>query len=599
MNITAYVEDKRTSEFYPTPESLIEKMCWKINWNFVQTVLEPSAGKGDIVKYINRRNENKQLDIDCIELDNNLRQVILYTFSEENSDKLFAQKKEIIDRYPEFDQWSKDYKYYNRLLGKYVPVPDVDRMKLRAIDNERKAVKGENIHLIHDNFLTFTAYKQYNLIIMNPPFSNGDKHLLKALEIQKYGGQIVCLLNAETIRNPYTETRKELASLLNEYNADIEYITDSFTDAERSTDVEIALIYVNIPIAVNNSDDSIFDKLSQSEKYHEPTPEEVTALDVTDYMKSIVNRYKVEIKSGIELINAYERMKPYLLNSFDNQYSYPIMQLMDSAGKDKITVNKYVKGVRYKYWKALFSNPKFTGKLTSKLQEQYRTKVETFANYDFSEFNIKNLLVEMNSKVKSCIESEIEKMFDKLTEEYACSEGSSKKYMYNAWKTNIGYKIDKKVILPFYGLYDSIFGRIDFRKVDEKLGDVERILNYFDGNMTEDVDIYETVKQYVEQGITKNIPLKFFSVTLYKKGSVHITFNCPDLIQKYNIYVGKQRRWLPNDYGTKGYKDMTAEEKSVIDSFQGEKEYNKIMANKAYYLGGITHQTMNMIGMDA
>lgn len=599
MNITAYVEDKRTSEFYPTPDSLIEKMCRKINWNFVQTVLEPSAGKGDIVKYINRRNENKQLDIDCIELDNNLRQVILYTFSEENSDKLFAQKKEIIDRYPEFDQWSKDYKYYNRSLGKYVPVPDVDRMKLRAIDNERKAVKGENIHLIHDNFLTFTAYKQYNLIIMNPPFSNGDKHLLKALEIQKYGGQIVCLLNAETIRNPYTETRKELVSLLNKYNADIEYITDSFTDAERSTDVEIALIYVNIPIAVNDSDDSIFDKLSQSEKYHEPTPEEVTALDVTDYMKSIVNRYKVEIKSGIELINAYERMKPYLLNSFDDQYSYPIMKLMDSAGKDKITVNKYVEGVRYKYWKALFSNPKFTGKLTSKLQEQYRTKVETFANYDFSEFNIKNLLAEMNSKVKSGIESEIEKMFDKLTEEYACSEGSLKKYMYNAWKTNIGYKIDKKVILPFYGLYDSIFGRIDFRKVDEKLGDVERILNYFDGNMTEDVDIYETVKRYVEQGITKNIPLKFFSVTLYKKGSVHITFNCPDLIQKYNIYIGKQRRWLPNDYGTKGYKDMTAEEKAVIDSFQGEKEYNKVMANKAYYLGGITHQTMNMIGMNA
>ena len=599
MNITAYVEDKRTSEFYPTPDSLIEKMCRKINWNFVQAVLEPSAGKGDIVKYINRRNENKQLDIDCIELDNNLRQVILYTFSEENFDKLFAQKKEIIDRYPEFDQWSKDYKYYNRSLGKYVPVPDVDRMKLRAIDNERKAVKGENIHLIHDNFLTFTAYKQYNLIIMNPPFSNGDKHLLKALEIQKYGGQIVCLLNAETIRNPYTETRKELVSLLNKYNADIEYITDSFTDAERSTDVEIALIYVNIPIAVNDSDDSIFDKLSQSEKYHEPTPEEVTALDVTDYMKSIVNRYKVEIKSGIELINAYERMKPYLLNSFDDQYSYPIMKLMDSAGKDKITVNKYVEGVRYKYWKALFSNPKFTGKLTSKLQEQYRTKVETFANYDFSEFNIKNLLAEMNSKVKSGIESEIEKMFDKLTEEYACSEGSSKKYMYNAWKTNIGYKIDKKVILPFYGLYDSIFGHIDFRKVDEKLGDVERILNYFDGNMTEDVDIYETVKRYVEKGITKNIPLKFFSVTLYKKGSVHITFNCPDLIQKYNIYIGKQRRWLPNDYGTKGYKDMTAEEKAVIDSFQGEKEYNKVMTNKAYYLGGITHQTMNMIGMNA
>jgi hypothetical protein len=44
---------------------------------------------------------------------------------------------------------------------------------------------------------------------------------------------------------------------------------------------------------------------------------------------------------------------------------------------------------------------------------------------------------------------------------------------------------------------------------------------------------------------------------------------------------------------------MTAEEKAVIDSFQGEKQYNKVMTNKAYYLGGITHQTINMIGMNA
>ena len=35
---------------------------------------------------------------------------------------------------------------------------------------------------------------------MNPPFSNGDKHLLKALKMQEKGGAIICLLNAETIR---------------------------------------------------------------------------------------------------------------------------------------------------------------------------------------------------------------------------------------------------------------------------------------------------------------------------------------------------------------------------------------------------------------
>ena len=57
---------------------------------------------------------------------------------------------------------------------------------------------------------------------MNPPFSNGDKHLLKALQMQEKGGNIVCLLNAETLRNPYTESRKELIRQLDKYDADIE-----------------------------------------------------------------------------------------------------------------------------------------------------------------------------------------------------------------------------------------------------------------------------------------------------------------------------------------------------------------------------------------
>jgi len=36
--------------------------------------------------------------------------------------------------------------------------------------------------------------KEYSLIILNPPFSNGCKHLLKALEMQqRNGGAVVCL----------------------------------------------------------------------------------------------------------------------------------------------------------------------------------------------------------------------------------------------------------------------------------------------------------------------------------------------------------------------------------------------------------------------
>lgn len=41
-------------EFYPTPESLLSKVFSGMDWNKIQTVLEPSAGKGDIVDYLQK-----------------------------------------------------------------------------------------------------------------------------------------------------------------------------------------------------------------------------------------------------------------------------------------------------------------------------------------------------------------------------------------------------------------------------------------------------------------------------------------------------------------------------------------------------------------
>ena len=46
-----------------------------------------------------------------------------------------------------------------------------------------------------------------------------DDTLSKALDVMQDGGKIRCLLNAETIRNPCTNERKELAAQLEKLNA--------------------------------------------------------------------------------------------------------------------------------------------------------------------------------------------------------------------------------------------------------------------------------------------------------------------------------------------------------------------------------------------
>ena len=615
MFILDYVENKETSEFYPTPEPLVEKMIEGIDFGVIETILEPSAGKGDILKAIARKINDeysrwvsrRRCDVDAIEIDPNLRAILKHNFSDEYRRELQDKIDVIKGKYGRPALITK-YAYVDKETGEEKSYPKGDMEKIVRYQKELDSFFTDStddedgcrygVKIVHDDFLTYQAHKEYQLIIMNPPFSNGDKHLLKALEIQRYGGYVVCLLNAETIRNPYTETRKTLVSLLKKYDASIEYLSDAFSDSERKTDVEVALIKVNIPYG-NNNEMSIFEKMQEDEQYQEPDPEEVTDLEITDYIKMIVNRYSIEIRSGIELIRTYCRMKPYLSRDITDK-SWPIIKLCDSQGRD-MNINKYVRAVRLKYWEALLSNRKFMSKLTSDLQERFRRKVRTFADYDFSEYNIQTLITEMNANIKTGIESEIDKMYDSLTLEHSYyPECSNNRHYYDGWKTNKAWKIGKKCILPCYGIFSPYSKGPQVREAYGALSDIERILNFFDGNMTADVDLARQLEINFNSGITKNVECKFFKATFYKKGTVHIVFNYPELIDRYNIYSAKNRKWLPPSYGKKSYKEMNAEEKAVIDSFQGEQEYSKVMSRPEYYLAppAAVGQTMLALEME-
>src|SRR5699024_605063 len=54
------------------------------------------------------------------------------------------------------------------------------------------------------------------------------------------------IINKQTLANAYSNDRQTLLSKLDEYNADIEYVSEAFTEAERKTDVEVALIRAHI-----------------------------------------------------------------------------------------------------------------------------------------------------------------------------------------------------------------------------------------------------------------------------------------------------------------------------------------------------------------
>ena len=588
-------------DFYPTPPELAEKILECLDLDYIQTVLEPSAGTGNLLRPLAQKEyvqgyRSRTFDVDCIEVDPNLRQILKHSFGGRKGE-IKNEINRIKEKYKYCEErWKVGYVYFNGT--EYVPLPESDKRKIKALEAELTSFFENGIHIVHDDFLTFRTNKQYDLILMNPPFSSGAKHLLKALKMQENGGNIICILNAETIKNPYSAERKDLVRLLDEYGAQIEYISDAFKGAERKTDVEIAVVRVSIPDKVEESD--IYTRLKKAEQMRDFDPT-MTDIAVTDYIKAAVAQFRVESSAGVELIRQYRAMVPYMACRFgtDTYDKSPILRLTDSTdrGYDSVSVNQYLRRVRMKYWNALLSNPKFTSKLTSKLQEEYRSRVEKLADYDFTEFNILDLTVEMNAQIKTGIENEIITMFDTLTEEHSYyPECSKNRHYYDGWKTNKAHKIDKKVIIPAYGVFDSWDGKPRTYEARGALEDIERILNYLDGGMTREVDLWQNLEICFQRGETKNIELKYFKATFYKKGTIHLVFKCPELIERFNIYAAQQKKWLPPNYGRKAYHDMTQEEQQVIDSFQGAEAYAEIMAKSNYYLKPVTNDSVLMIG---
>lgn len=533
---------KDNKDFYPTPETIINKMLCDIDFRMIQSILEPSAGSGNIVEAIKKKEKfysstyNKvNYDIDCIEADQNLQSIL----------------------------------------------------------------KGKNFRVVYNDFLTYDTMKEYDLIIMNPPFSNGCKHLLKALEMQqRNGGAIVCLLNAETLKNPYTNDRQYLQRKLTEYNAKVEFIQDAFMDAERKTAVEIALVKVQLPEVQRQS--FILDGLKKAQQQREiETETESTQLIDSDFFKAIVNQYNLEVEAGIKLIKEYYAMKPFILSEFGKdketgetiQTGGCIIQMDIIGNRDKynnkLSINEYIREVRGKYWKALFENKKFIGQLTNNLQRDFYNKVEELKDYDFSLYNIYQLKIDMQKKVVKGIEDTIMELFEEFSNKYHWyDETSGNIHYYNGWKTNKAWIINKKVIIPLKAYDDYYTDRFRPTHYDivRKLQDIEKCFNYLDGGLTEAVDLEESLKFAEEYGETKNIQLKYFTVTFYKKGTCHIVFNDDELLKKFNIFGSQHKGWLPPSYGKKSYKDMTTEEKAVVNEFEGEKEYSKVMSNRKYYL---------------
>lgn len=111
------------ADFYPTPAELGKRMLQDVDLRFVTTVLEPSAGKGDLIRCLAEeviaqeyRCNPHTLNVDAIEIDPYIRSILKYEFGG-------ARQQEIQHILREFE----DRTHYNYKLNKEVGLNDEEK----------------------------------------------------------------------------------------------------------------------------------------------------------------------------------------------------------------------------------------------------------------------------------------------------------------------------------------------------------------------------------------------------------------------------------------------------------------------------------------
>jgi hypothetical protein len=395
--------------------------------------------------------------------------------------------------------------------------------------------------------------------------------------------------------------RQVLSRKLDELGATVSFYEAAFQSAERTANVDVAMVYVSIPY---EKERDVLRNLIHAAEMEDTADGKIYDLAVSDPFEALVRRYEFEAKMGLNIIDTFQRTVRYFypekddplsqIESFRNNHS--ILRLEVATTESELVndgvlsqQNAYLRELRSKYWLAVFGMKELSRLLTNDVRSRYMAQVNRFRSIDFTLSNIARVKLELSRDLTQNIDDAIMKMFDRITYQNSMEKNGNIHY-YSGWKSNSASRIKPKIIVPCYGLYERIRGYEWWQtyKCIAFLEELEKVLNYLDSGRTEGNDvvgILNSINSHVYNG--ERIICKFFDVELKKKGTMHIFFTDEKLLKRFNVYAAKKKNWLPNDYGRKTYEQMDREEKAVVDSFEGKKKYSETMENPQYYLAGV------------
>lgn len=540
-------------QFYPTPPRLAMRQILSIDWKDVNFVIDGQAGKGDLLDAV--RFYRSYSFYDCLESPRSL---------EFDWDKF--------DEMVQSGEYAKAVDHESNRRGR-----DITLAAMEIDTNLQAVLRAKQYKVLGADFLTYDAPDQPDVFLMNPPFANGELFLLNAID-RLFSGQISCQLNAQTIKNPNTNARRELLKKLEQLDAKIEFIEDAYLDAERKTGVEIALIYINKQQSV---EESIFEQTTDkaNDGQYSGGFEEKASQDLVhgDRIRAIVQRYNHQREQGVNTIMSFYKQSAEVRGFLSLRVSEAEFNQGTLTQIVKASTNAFLRQLRHKTWMDMMDDPALTKFLTSAAKKRYRKELLSYSDMDVTERNIRAFVVSISQAYPEELKKTILDLFDSLTSRHAWyPETANNVHYFNGWASNKAHKINHRVVMPHFNLFDNYSGKISHYMpcgLTERLDDIEKVISYFDGGRVATTKLSDAIFSAMKNGQSRAIESDYFIASFFKKGTLHLTFRNRDVLRRFNIFCGAAKSWIPPNYGKKSYAEMSPEEHQVVQAFEGKDDY--------------------------
>jgi len=382
-----------------------------------------------------------------------------------------------------------------RVIGceKHPELREILKAKCQIIGTDSFLISSDQISHVH-------------LIIMNPPFSNADKHILHAWNIAPEGCEIIALCNSNTIDNDYSSTRKELLSVIRNYGDASQDLGSAFSGAERKTDVSVKVVRLFKPALTSDFD---------YEGFHfdlEPDINQDTGIIKYDYLQSIVNTYVASVKCFDRFRTVAEEMNTYTKGiGFGSGFSFKI-----GYGNDGVaTKDDFSRELQKHCWKQIFNKLNMNKYVTKGVMQDINKFIELRQNYPFTLKNIYKMLEIIVGTRSGTMNRAIVEAVDNFTK-----HTHENRYSIEGWKTNSGHMLNKKFIVE--SACDTRWSsglKVSGGWSYDRLNDLQKALCYLMGINYDEIKMpegYLTAGTWYEWG--------FFEFKVFKKGSGHFKF---------------------------------------------------------------------------